>query len=212
MVLMLVLFGTVGCNEEVQAPQLEINKRSIDELVEELSRDLDFRYLITSNIKLSFEVSEADYDLSDAASTNDLVYLSKVLGFNSEADLLEFERHYLERLELVINRYGVSILTTEIIKEAASRINFNDHVFEKGQIISFSISDCNCERIRRNCLIEAAAEAVVMHAGCALLDLTVIAGAFCHAAVVTYQVAKSDNCNAAWEQCVSVCINSTVKH
>lgn len=59
-----------------------------------------------------------------------------------------------------------------------------------------------CEKQRINCIAAVAAEALVMHVGCAAVDITVLAGIVCHAAAFTYQYTAGKNCNIAYEQCM----------
>lgn len=58
-----------------------------------------------------------------------------------------------------------------------------------------------CETIRRNCIGSVAAEAAVMHIGCAALDISVIGGIICHGAAFAYQYTAGNNCNLQAEKC-----------
>ncbi len=64
---------------------------------------------------------------------------------------------------------------------------------------------CNCFRIARNCIIETGAAAVIGHIACASLDIAIIPGLLCHAAVLVLQVAATDNCNANRDNCLVNC-------
>lgn len=86
---------------------------------------------------------------------------------------------------------------TEIAFEALQTNDFSSKS-DKGKLM---VAAKNCERIRVNCLTIVAATAYGAHVACIAADLAVLPGILCHGAVVVYQVAASDNCNAEAENC-----------
>lgn len=68
---------------------------------------------------------------------------------------------------------------------------------------SLNLTDVeNCERQRRICLGSVSAQTILMHFGCAGLDLTIIAGIVCHSAATLYQYTEGLKCNDAYNQCI----------
>jgi hypothetical protein len=69
----------------------------------------------------------------------------------------------------------------------------------------FESSDSNrfddCVITRKNCLRSAVSAATIMHLGCAVADLGIITGILCHAAVLAWQIAESNICDAEYKQC-----------
>lgn len=67
-------------------------------------------------------------------------------------------------------------------------------------VVSTFIVD-DCEKIRRNCILSVAAEATIMHIGCAALDVTILLGIACHSAATLYQYTAGENCNLEASRC-----------
>lgn len=63
------------------------------------------------------------------------------------------------------------------------------------------VLDDNCERIRLNCLAQVMSQTMLMHINCATMDVTVLLGIACHAAVTIYQIAASSTCNMDYQKC-----------
>ncbi|GAB2834063.1 hypothetical protein GCM10027043_40220 [Ferruginibacter profundus] len=58
-----------------------------------------------------------------------------------------------------------------------------------------------CEARRLRCIASVSAQSILMHAGCATADLTIILGIICHSAALVYQAAESGRCNDAAQDC-----------
>jgi hypothetical protein len=134
----------------------------------------------------------------DKLSNSELNQLAISLGFKNSLEYqnIIFQQYIL--LKELVNDYNLKnqkkdfinkiILESPIIKD------------QKKEIMFFR---SNCERIRRNCLLEVAATAAGMHIACAALaDWTGVGVPICHGAAIIYQLAAGDNCNANAEDCV----------
>lgn len=134
-------------------------------------------------------------------SYSEISVLSIALGFKNSEEYQSYINNQKSVLRDLNNEYNLeSVEISKLIHLGIEAIELeNNNLYDK------SSDDCNCERIRRNCIIEVGAAAVVAHLGCASVDWTGIGAPICHGAVLIAQIAASDNCNADTENCVNDC-------
>lgn len=190
----------VSCSEE---ETIKESQNSFTD-IELLKTDARYSDLIESEINLMNNV--VDFDKAklltekSSLSANELSELSIALGFKSK----EQYQDYINTQKLILrnlnNEYNLeSIDKSKLIDIGIQSLNLKENN------LSAKSSGCNCERIRRNCIIEVGAAAIVGHFGCASVDWTGIGAPICHGAVIVIQIAASDNCNANAENCENDC-------
>ncbi len=175
--------------------------------IEQLKSDIRFVRLIENNIAFIDNIRDkkkVSYLLEkEITKESQLNELATALGFN---DWTEYEGYVFEETnklnELEIEYNLSSYSEDEIIELGIDAIHAND-----SKVLLKSTDPCNCERIRTNCIIEAAAAATLAHLGCLSVDWTGIGAPICHGAVIILQIAASDNCNANAENCINDCDN-----
>ncbi|MEE9348811.1 MAG: hypothetical protein V3U80_02055 [Flavobacteriaceae bacterium] len=75
----------------------------------------------------------------------------------------------------------------------------------KSKLFLKQVDPCNCEAIRINCIGIATSASLAGNLGCATLDLAILPGIICHAAVLAGQYFASSNCNLAAQNCLANC-------
>ncbi len=131
-------------------------------------------------------------DKNGFLSCNDLDELAISLGFDNTEDYKKYiieEKIIIDKLN---SNYNVKL--RDIKREQLEEIVL------QAMSSKLKTSASNCERIRQDCLLTAAAGAVAGHCACATVDAIGI-GIICHAAVLVAQAAASDKCNAEAEDC-----------
>lgn len=185
-------FILISCGEsELQ----EVSSRSKD--LSLLKGDDRFVNLISKNISVidnmaSKKIAQNLLEKGDL-TTDELQHLSRALGFEN----LKTYQKFIEENKRIYNELSFDY--------DLSNVNRNEFVNYALQAQIFktpgNLKESPCERIRRNCLVQTAAEAVIAHLACASVDWTGIGAPVCHGAVLIYQIAASDNCNANAEIC-----------
>ncbi len=166
-----------------------------------LKKDKKFIELINnkvSTIENIKDIEKVNYLIEKKElNENELNELAIALGFSNINDYILYIENEYKTQNYLDKEYNISKIEPfdmEIIVSETLQSSFQ-----------LKSDDCNCERIRRNCLGEAFAASVIGHVGCASLDLAVLPGIICHAAVLSAQYFASDNCNANAENCVNNC-------
>lgn len=171
-----------------------IEEQNTFENIDNLSKDVTFKNSLEESIHVVTQIENLDKVETllqkGELSEMELEELSRALGFKNLSAYKDFINKQALDLNQLNLKYDLNTLDQNTIQSAAIE-SFSEELATKN----------NCERIRRNCIINAAAAATVAHLGCGALDVTVVAGVVCHAAVVIAQAATSDNCNAAAEDC-----------
>jgi hypothetical protein len=133
----------------------------------------------------------------DKLSETELNELSLSLGFKNS---LEYQNIIFQQSILIkelVNDYHLKNQKKDLINKIVL-----ESTIIKDQKKKFMTFNTNCERIRRNCLIEVAATATAAHLACAsLVDWTGFGAPVCHGAAIIYQLVAGDTCNANAEDC-----------
>ncbi|GGG37003.1 hypothetical protein GCM10011344_42320 [Dokdonia pacifica] len=163
-----------------------------------LESDTQFSQLLENSISIlqraKFSEQVKNLVKKDNLSKSELDFLSKSFGFENGNAYLDYIKNYNTQIKSLQKKYDLVNMDKTELKKISEKVINKTSVAQRMSA---------CERIRRNCLAQAAAGAVVAHLGCATLDITVIAGVICHAAVTIGQAAASDNCNAEAETCAN---------
>jgi hypothetical protein len=133
-----------------------------------------------------------EYLADNVLTENEISNLYVFMGYKTHAEMLSFISEQNNKLSILSKKYNLGRYTTEQLKSQ----------FESGyksHNTSNAVDECRAENI--NCIASVTAQAVVMHLGCAGLDLTVIAGIICHGSAFVYQHTASNNCNIAYRRC-----------
>lgn len=124
-----------------------------------------------------------------------------LLGYEDKELFLNDFKAQQERVKFLNRKYDLQSLTTDqkrtAFEESLDKITFA----KNSKMTKVSIAQDPCEAIRQNCVISVAAVATTMHIGCAVLDITVVAGLVCHGAAIAYQYTAGNNCNLESQQC-----------
>jgi hypothetical protein len=182
-----------SCSNEEVDTQIEQN---IFEDISKMANDEVFTNLIESKINFTNQISnlEKAKELTSknyALSEIELNELSISLGFSNLNDYINYYEKEKDMLVLLNDKYNIENYDEDLIKSLAIE-SVNNQTYYRSN---------NCERVRRNCIIGAAAGATLGHIGCAVTDLTIVVGIVCHAAVAVIQAVVSDTCNADAEDC-----------
>lgn len=193
-------FTFFSCNNDES-----VEKKDNIANIELLKKDARFSDLIKSNINLMNNVVDFNKAKSltqkSSLSTSEISELSIALGFKNSEEYQSYINNQKSVLRNLNNEYNLeSVEKSKLINLGIEAIKL-----ENSNLYSKSSDDCNCERIRRNCIVEVGAAAVVGHLGCASVDWTGIGAPICHGAVLIAQIAASDNCNANAENCLNNC-------
>lgn len=193
----LVLF--VSCN-----PEQQIDVQNNEKLVERLKDSKTLEEVISmTNESLNRIVDIGiikELSVKDDLSEVEIEKLSIAMGYESIEHYRDFQNDFKSKLNTLKDEYNIGNLTQQEIKKVILNV-----ILEKNLIPSKSNDPCNCYRIARNCIASVTATAVAAHLGCAGLDLTIIAGIICHAAVLVIQGAETDSCVANRDRCLAKC-------
>ncbi len=197
--LLAIISGVLfACSEDEKSVILEKKQKEI----EFLKKDPIFLDLLKANIGRVDKIVNIEKakklikkgDENGFLSCNDLDELSHSLGFDNAGDYEEYITEEKIIIEKLNSNYSVKL--KDIKREKLEEIVL------QAMSSKLKISASNCERIRQDCLVTAAAGAVVAHCACATIDAVGV-GLLCHAAVLVGQAAASDKCNAEAEDCVN---------
>jgi hypothetical protein len=199
-VMILFSLSIVGCKKESTE---EITKLSI----KDIHKDPLFQDYV-SKIQIQYNAVQ-DYTqlasiIKDGKISNEEANLMyKVYGYNNNE---EFRFAYIQLAKIMRQlwkKYDFNAYTNEEKKAAVlktfEQISNKNKFHSKPVILNFIFDDC--EKIRVNCILSVAAEATIMHLGCAALDVTFIFGILCHGTSILYQKTAGDNCNLAANKC-----------
>ena len=213
------LFSLFSCNRDSNTVSENQNLKPIEAIVKD-SRFINFEtneanaVLNIKDIKTVKELSSKGY-----LNSAELLKLSQALGFSNSEDYLNFYRHQSNLLKELNYDYNLtqkhnlgkvqSLLITENIikfdKIKLSAAGKNYIASTSGPIEesddSTDVSPDSCKRTYRNCMGAAASAAIIGHVACAATDLTVIAGAVCHSAVLAAQYFAQDECGNQYANC-----------
>jgi len=171
---------------------------------ESLSVDATFIAAIESNLRVIDKVADIDKvkNLTEKGDLNEIEIeeLSRAMGFEDFHGYELYFNEQKERVKYLEKEYLLSSYTTSELTAISQAALLNSRRSE-------SDDNCNCERIRVNCIVAAGGAATLAHLGCFAADFTIIAGILCHGAVLVIQDAVSDNCNAEAENCERECLN-----
>jgi len=192
--------------------------------MDNLSNDRDFQsyiYIIQKQIANITDIAlfkrlSQQGNLSD----NDIKLMSKEFGYLNESDFYTDETYLQACLKGLKNKYnfsgdfedkiGIAVQKTFLQYNLLNigKTIFNNslkNIFDSEQPMSNSARIAvatNCNSDYNNCIVNAAAQAVIMNIGCGSVDLTIVLGIICHAAVITYQITQSNLCYSTLQNCL----------
>lgn len=181
---------------------LETNEEAKLFQIENLHKDKVFQRVVVDFYEMF--INTQDFDLlkkylnDNRISENEYMNIHTVFGYQDQNQFLNEKRATEERIRLLNKRYDLKNRSNSLIKKEVELVFDDLGIYE---IESSDMALSNCESIRRNCILSVASEASVMHIGCGLLDLTVVAGIACHGAAVVYQWSAGSNCNLEADNC-----------
>jgi hypothetical protein len=121
--------------------------------------------------------------------------LAEAMGYRSLEDFEAFNLSLKEKLNTLESEFNIGALSQEDLESL---------IEEKNQE-KFGGDPCNCFGMAQNCLNSVTAAAVIAHLGCTTLDLTIVGGILCHAAVLVVQHSESNNCFNNRNHCLQQC-------
>lgn len=137
----------------------------------------------------------------------DIDKLSIAFGYPNKADYIKNQKSFINNLNELNKSYRFNEKSKRQLQVAVnsvfSELHFVGHFKKSGsasEATNLEVAD-PCETARLSCLASTASQAVIMHIGCSIPDMTLILGLLCHSAVVVYQVSTSINCNATAASC-----------
>lgn len=137
----------------------------------------------------------SDKDISEIEMNDLYVHL----GYNSNAEMVNFITDQNNKLLDLSKRYNLKQYTNEQLKEKFKKC------YEENGVSNYVLDECSTSRV--NCLWSVTAEAAIMHLSCAGLDLTIFLGIVCHTAALIYQQTGSSNCNIQYNKCKGISEN-----
>lgn len=190
----LILALPISCKKEID---LSLEQK----LISEFDSDSRLSKLIEINMSITSKVIDKNKAIKllnkDKLSETELNELSLSLGFKNS---LEYQNIIFQQSILIkelVNDYHLKNQK----KDFLNKIVLESPII-KDQKKKFMTFNTNCQRIRRNCLIEVAATATAAHLACAsLADWTGFGAPVCHGAAIIYQLVAGDTCNANAEDC-----------
>lgn len=128
--------------------------------------------------------------------------IHSVFGYNDKTLYWKERELQNKRLDYLAKRYNISKASDSQKRIEVEKAFTLLRLFKMPNLpnVAMKVED-PCESIRLNCIAAVAAEAAVMHLGCAALDLSVIAGIICHGAALAYQYSAGNKCNLEAQKC-----------
>lgn len=139
--------------------------------------------------------------------------IHSVYGYKNKEEFRSAVKNLSNIKSYLLNKYNFQLYSKSDKKEAILKTLVQINEFKplqltnqvslkaySSEISSKFIAD-DCEKIRRNCILSVAAEATIMHLGCAALDVTILLGIACHSAATLYQYTAGENCNLEAKKC-----------
>jgi hypothetical protein len=188
-----------SCEKNQQALDDQFSKK-----IENLHSDKIFQdFLIDEQqqvLKLT-DINKLKNYISDNRLTDDeQINIHKLFGYSDYKVYWEERVAQNERVKYLFKKYDIKNANKDMLRNEITKAQALTNIWESSYYNVMSKTDL-CEKIRINCLASVAAEATIMHLGCATLDITVVAGIICHSAATIYQITASNNCNLQAQQC-----------
>jgi len=194
-ILLFIILVTFSCVNKEDNSNIKLNN------LENLKNDNRFIELLNNKKTAITNIKDIEKAIllneKENLTENDVNELVKALGFKN---IEEYSKYINKEIKLELeleNDYNISEIPLIDLE------NLTISVLETGNLKKGD--PCNCERMRINCIGIATSASIVGNIGCASLDIAIIPGIICHAAVLTAQYLASDSCNASAENCVSGC-------
>lgn len=191
-------FVLTGCSGE-EISESQINNNSLKRVgVLDLSKDTDFielYNLFSDYAEKEKDAEQINYFISKIERDGDLnneemELFIQSMGYISKIQASDYARRFVNLSVSLDNKYGISDMEQGELGD----------IFVAG-FESYETYSNNCDRRARNCYARAAGLATAAHIGCAVLDLTVVLGLACHAAVTLVWMADNDDCKLNYEEC-----------
>lgn len=173
---------------------------------DKIIKDIEFQNYIKevrAEQKLPKDIKKIKGYISDKKiSENEFKDLHLALGYKSQKDYLASMESQNKKLMNLEKKYQLSGLQnnqmTELIEGGFVYLNLPlDPVNETP--VAFG----DCERRLKNTLALNFGVAVAAHIACGTVDITVVLGALCHAAVLTTHIAADDNARLDYKECIN---------
>lgn len=199
-VMILGTFAITSCSNEENS-ETQVNNNFLKrEGVLDLSEDPDFIELY--NLFLDYkdknrDVQQINYFITkiehdEELSNEEIELFAQSMGYVSREEASEYAQRFVDLSVSLDNRHNISYMEQGELED----------IFIAG-FGSYQNHSGDCERRRGNCFARAASLATLAHLGCAALDLTVVLGLLCHAAVTVAWMADNDDCKLEYEDCVN---------
>ncbi len=202
----------VSCKKNEQDSSIA----SVNE-IENLHNDKVFQEYLIDNQKQFLNLKDVNkfktYISDNVIDDKERIAIHSIFGYADSKDYWKERSNQQERVKYLLKTYNLKNVSKESLRyEVMEAIKSSKGFpFTKSHNIANSngntINDDefliggDCEAIRRNCIASVAAEATIMHIGCAVADISVIGGVICHGAAITYQVTAGNNCNRTARNC-----------
>jgi hypothetical protein len=191
----------LSCNKTLENPiepeSSSIEKIHEDVIFQEFVLDIQRQAGYMQNIN-TLQQYLKDGELSDYEKET----IHGFFGYNDKKLFWSDQTRRHDRLVSLTKKYNLSNATNRQKELAIEKTFIKLGLFSEISLTNRALRAVDpCETIRRNCIGSVAAQAAVMHIGCAALDISVIGGIICHAAAFTYQYTAGNNCNAEAEKC-----------
>lgn len=132
-------------------------------------------------------------------SEEQIEILSIAIGFESANDYIELIKHQNNLLLELDEDYAIlSFNESELFHVVSETIIENNTEF-------YSSDPCNCNSRYNNCMTGALTNAAILHIGCGVLDLTIIAGIACHTIVTIDHITNERECSFQKDDCKRNC-------
>ncbi len=171
--------------------------------VEKLNSDKKFQVLVAKNLAFNYKViNQRNKNNIDLIYNNNIKQLSENLNYDNSINFTNDLNSQLEIVNYIIAKYDVKKYNELELKELIIR-EINETESSKAYAGGVGGGGDSCRRRFNNDLIIIAAASIAGHIACGTVDLTVILGGLCHAAVYASQIAASDNALLDFQSCVN---------
>lgn len=204
-VLSVVLFSCSSDNVEGFS-SVEEDLLNSNSLVEELKNDIRFIEYLKLNHEMlanpNVKINDIEIYLEkEVLSETDTENLVSAMGFSDLNAYIDHATHLDNLLKELNEEYQLFEIEDDLITDASYEVLTTQYQ----DIEPLSLDDCFCSRLYDNCVKQATANAAVMHIGCGVLDVSVVIGLGCHAAVFVYHTAAIDDCAIEKILCIEQC-------
>lgn len=169
--------------------------------VEKLNSDKNFQILIAKNLAFNYKViNQSNKNNSELIYNNDIDQLSENLNYENSINFTDDLNSQMEIINYILAKYDVKKYNELELKDLIIKEIYQIENLDKN--LNFEKAD-PCRRRFNNNLTIITAASIAGHIACGTVDLTIILGGLCHAAVFASQIAASDNALLDFQNCVN---------